>query len=384
MPAKGQGRVSAPTPAPPHHGSLTMNKPISAKDVAAAEGQHRAACGSRKIYSAPQGHDDVMVPFREIALTDGTSFRVHDTSGPYTDAEAGIDVNRGLKPLRAGWIAARGGGPVTQLELARAGIVTKEMVYVAHRENIGRQGQADEAEARLADGESFGASHPSLRDAGVRAQRSRPRPRHHPRQHQSPRIRADDHRPELRDQDQRQYRQLRRHLLGRGGGGEDGVGDPLGRRHRHGPLDRAQHPPDARMDHPQCAGADRHGADLSGAGEGARRSGQARLGGLSRHADRAGRAGRRLFHHPCRRASRLHPSHRAPRHRHRVARRLDHGQMVPGASPRELPLRALRGDLRHHAPLRRVVLASATGFGRDRSPTPTTAPNSPSSRRLAS
>ena len=34
----------------------------------------------------------------------------------------------------------------------------------------------------------------------------------------------------------------------------------------------------------------------------------------------------------------LHPPHRAPRHRHRVARRLDHGQMVPGASPRELPL----------------------------------------------
>ena len=95
---------------------------------------------------------------------------------------------------------------------------------------------------------------------------------------------------------------------------------------------------DARMDHPQCAGADRHGADLSGAGEGAWRSGQARLGGLQGHADRAGRAGRRLFHHPCRRASRLHPSHRAPRHRHRVARRLDHGQMVPGASPRELPL----------------------------------------------
>jgi hypothetical protein len=48
-----------------------------------------------------------------------------------------------------------------------------------------------------------------------------------------------------------------------------------------------------------------------------------------RHADRTGRAGRRLFHHPCRRASALHPAHRQPRHRHRLARRLDHGQVVP-------------------------------------------------------
>ena len=116
------------------------------------------------------------VPFREIALTDGASFQVYDTSGPYSDAEATIDVKRGL--LRADWIAARGGvepsgraikgrttavgirlrarlqgeaqplvasHPVTQLELARAGIVTKEMVYIAHRENIGRARQADEA-----------------------------------------------------------------------------------------------------------------------------------------------------------------------------------------------------------------------------------------------
>ena len=62
--------------------------------------------------------------------------------------------------MRAGWIAARDEGLVTQLELARAGIVTKEMIYVAHRENVGRQRQAEEAEARLADGESFGASIP--------------------------------------------------------------------------------------------------------------------------------------------------------------------------------------------------------------------------------
>ena len=96
--------------------------------------------GSRKIYSAPEGHADLRVPLREIALTNGSSFQVYDTSGPYTDADAAIDVQRGLPPLRAPWIEVRrrAGLPVTQLELARAGIVTQEMVYIAHRENIGR------------------------------------------------------------------------------------------------------------------------------------------------------------------------------------------------------------------------------------------------------
>jgi phosphomethylpyrimidine synthase len=165
-----------------------MNKPISAKDVAAPKVTTGPLAGSCKVYSSPQGHDDVRVPFREIALTDGASFQVYDTSGPYTDADATIDVNRGLPLLRKGWIAARSIGAisgaasvpspsrgemidratpqshqlVTQLELARAGIITKEMVYIAHRENIGRERQADEAEARLADGESFVASIPAF------------------------------------------------------------------------------------------------------------------------------------------------------------------------------------------------------------------------------
>ena len=119
-----------------------MNKPISPKDIEVPEVTTGALSGSRKIYSSPEGHDDVRVPFREIALTDGTTFPVYDTSGPYTDMEAQIDVRRGLPPLRAGWIKARGEGLVTQLELARAGIVTKEMIYVAHRENIGRVREA--------------------------------------------------------------------------------------------------------------------------------------------------------------------------------------------------------------------------------------------------
>ena len=88
-----------------------------------------------------------------------------------------------------------------------------------------------------------------------------------------------------------------------------------------------------------------------------RRPRKTRLGVLQGHADRAMRAGRRLFHHPRRRAAPLHPPHRQPRHWHCFARRLDHGQVVPGASQGELPLRALRRDLRPDAQIRRVVLA---------------------------
>jgi phosphomethylpyrimidine synthase len=61
----------------------------------------------------------------------------------------------------------QGGGeqkehPLTQLEWARAGIITKEMIYCATRENVGRKKQLERAEAALADGESFGASVPAF------------------------------------------------------------------------------------------------------------------------------------------------------------------------------------------------------------------------------
>jgi phosphomethylpyrimidine synthase len=61
------------------------------------------------------------------------------------------------------WSRGPGKPPmVTQLEFARAGIITKEMIYVAERENLGRQQQLERAEAALADGESFGASVPAF------------------------------------------------------------------------------------------------------------------------------------------------------------------------------------------------------------------------------
>ena len=113
----------------------------------------------------------------------------------------------------------------------------------------------------------------------------------------------------------------------------------------------------ARLDRAQLAGAHRHGADLPGAGEGGRRGRRPDLGDLPRHADRAGRTGRGLLHHPRRRAPGLRAAHGQPAHRHRLARRLHHGQVVHHAPPRELSLRALRRDLRDHEGLRRELLA---------------------------
>ncbi|HVL71250.1 MAG TPA: phosphomethylpyrimidine synthase ThiC, partial [Beijerinckiaceae bacterium] len=155
--------------------------------------------GSRKVYAAPKGRPDIRVPLREVVLSDPAEapVRVYDPSGPYTDPDATIDLNRGAPLVREAWLAKRGfeavaprpvkpedngnvsaeklvapcpaertirkGAPgrlVTQYEFAKAGIVTEEMVFVAHRENLAREAALEEAQARIADGESFGAAIP--------------------------------------------------------------------------------------------------------------------------------------------------------------------------------------------------------------------------------
>jgi phosphomethylpyrimidine synthase len=63
--------------------------------------------GSHKTH-LPGALPGVAAPMREITLTNGERVSVYDTSGPYTDPAASIDVRRGLAPVRAGWIAARG------------------------------------------------------------------------------------------------------------------------------------------------------------------------------------------------------------------------------------------------------------------------------------
>ena len=224
----------------------------------------------------------------------------------------------------------RGTGPVTQLHYARRGEITPEMEFIALREGLA----AEFVRSEVARGRAIipaNINHPELEPMIIG-------------RNFLVKINANIGNSAVQ-------------LVDRGGGREAALGDALGRRHGDGPLDRQEHPRDARVDPPQPAGADRHGADLPGAREGRRPARGPDLGDLPRHADRAGRAGRRLLHGARRRAAALHPADRAPRHRHRLARRLDHGQVVPRAPPGELPLHALPRDLRDHARLRRLVLA---------------------------
>src|SRR4051794_28157942 len=66
--------------------------------------------GSRKVYASPKGRPDIRVPLREIALSDPLEppVRLYDPSGPYTEAEAVIDLQSGAPLTREAWIAARG------------------------------------------------------------------------------------------------------------------------------------------------------------------------------------------------------------------------------------------------------------------------------------
>jgi len=155
--------------------------------------------GSRKIYTSPEGRPDIRVPFREIPISCEEAYRAYDCSGVYTDTAATIDLAAGLPPVRREWLAKRGfdritpravkpedngniaadklipacpadhpvyggktGGLVTQYEFAKAGLITEEMIYVAHRENMGRQAAIAGAAERIADGESFGAEIPDF------------------------------------------------------------------------------------------------------------------------------------------------------------------------------------------------------------------------------
>ena len=181
-----------------------MNKHIPQSEFKTPEVTTGHLPASRKTYVAGERYKDIRVPVREIDLHPSAKeppVPVYDPSGPYTDPDIAIDVEKGLARMRTAWIKERakdhggnvevyegrnvrpednggasgkylarefpvrhkplrGTGPVTQLEFARAGIVTSEMEYVAVRENLGRKKMLENAEQKIVEGESFGASVP--------------------------------------------------------------------------------------------------------------------------------------------------------------------------------------------------------------------------------
>jgi phosphomethylpyrimidine synthase len=97
--------------------------PLTASDFSAA------FPNSHRILVEERG---VSVPFREIALSNGETLRVYDTSGPQ-----GFSAREGLPKLRAPWVTPRRTDAcVTQLHYARKGVVTPEMEFVAIREGF--------------------------------------------------------------------------------------------------------------------------------------------------------------------------------------------------------------------------------------------------------
>lgn len=198
------------TPAKTHSDNTSKTRHFLAENATVDRAVIAPLPASRKIYvEGPR--PDIRVPMREITQTPTTTsdtpeenppLLVYDTSGPYTDPEAHIDIRKGLPALRRAWIEeredteqlerlsseygqrrasdpllaplqfelkrlprrAKAGRNVTQLHYARQGIITPEMEYIALRENQQRhQLRSQYAEPEMAHqhpGHSFGANIP--------------------------------------------------------------------------------------------------------------------------------------------------------------------------------------------------------------------------------
>ena len=346
---------------------------------------------SRKVHLPGRLYPDIAVAMREIDLEPSSgegAVRAYDTSGPYSDPAATTEIQKGLPELRKPWIVARGdvefyqgrdirpednglrsgeasavslfdrggrqvlrakaGAAPTQLAYARRGIVTPEMEYVAIRENLGRdQLRRDGA----VDGESFGASIPDhvtpefVRDEIARGRAIIPNNINHPET--EPMIIGRNFLVKVNANignsivSSSVAEEVEKMVWATRWGADTVMDLSTGRNiHtirewiiRNSPVPIGTVPIYQALE---------------------------KVGGKAEELtwelfrdtlDRAGRAGRRLFHDPRRGAARLHPADRLARHRHRLARRLDHGQMVPRPSPGKFPLHPFPRDQRDHARL---------------------------------
>ena len=125
--------------------------------------------GSKKIY-LEGSTSNIRVPMREILQTDSLvgekkqknkPLFVYDTSGPYTDPEIEIDIEAGIPKSRNKWLLHREENS-TQMSLARKGIITEEMEYIAIRENQNLEENSKIKEGHFHKGENFGANIPDF------------------------------------------------------------------------------------------------------------------------------------------------------------------------------------------------------------------------------
>jgi len=161
---------------------------------------------SRKIY-IEGSRPDIRVPMREISLSptqtshgeeENAPILVYDTSGPYTDPDVDLDLQKGVPDVRTAWIderddttfltglssrygnerrddeslnhlrfehlkqprKAKAGKNVSQMHYARQGVITPEMEFVAIRENQKREHLREITKQH--PGQSFGASIPHV------------------------------------------------------------------------------------------------------------------------------------------------------------------------------------------------------------------------------
>ena len=170
---------------------MNANPKFLADTARVDEAAVRPLPASRKLYLGGS-RPDIRVPVREIAQSDGNPpILVYDTSGPYTDPAARIDIRKGLAALREPWIDGRNDsevlqGPssefgrrrladaklaelrfdlkrrprrgrcVTQMHYAKKGVVTPEMEFIAIRESQRLVAGLE----RQHPGEAFGATLP--------------------------------------------------------------------------------------------------------------------------------------------------------------------------------------------------------------------------------
>lgn len=124
--------------------------------------------GSKKIY-LEGSNPKIKVPMREVLQTSSISSKgkeknfpiyLYDTSGPYTDPDIEIDIEAGIPKLRSSWLNQRSNHS-TQLSLARQGLITEEMEYIAIRENQNIEKNKRLKQGTFHVGENFGAHIPN-------------------------------------------------------------------------------------------------------------------------------------------------------------------------------------------------------------------------------